>query len=313
MARVAVVQAPPVLLDRERTLARAAEHIRQAGADGARLVVFSESYVPGYPDWLWRLRPYNDHALTHEIHARLMANAITLGGGELAPVQEAARAAGATVLLGIHERDGQYSRATLYNTLVAIGDDGAIKNRHRKLVPTNPERLVWGQGDGAGLRVLETPIGRVGGLICWENYMPLARFTLYADGVEIYVAATWDYGAVWRASMQHIAKEGRCWVVSVCPALQAKDVPDDFPGKAQLYPDPEEWLNPGESMIVDPMGRVTHGPLEREKSVLVADLDVGKVAAAHRTLDTAGHYGRPDVFKLEVNRTPAAPVKFKDG
>src|SRR5215471_1516876 len=223
MARIAILQAPPVLLDRRRTLERAVEHIGRAGAEGAQLVVFSETYVPGYPDWLWRLRPAADARLANQLHARLLENAVTLADGDLAPMQDAARAAGTTVLVGIHERDGCFSRGTLYNTLVTIGPDGAIRNRHRKLVPTNPERMVWAPGDAAGLRALATPIGRVGGLICWENYMPLARFALYADGVEIYIASTWDYGPAWRASMQHIAKEGRCWVVSVCPALQAKD------------------------------------------------------------------------------------------
>lgn len=257
-------------------------------------------------------RPWPDAKLAGELHGKLLDNSVSLAGDDLAPVRDAARRAQAAVLLGIHERDGAFSRTTLYDTMVTIGADGAIHNRHRKLVPTNPERMVWGMGDAAGLRCVDTPAGRVGAMICWESYMPLARFALYADGIEVYVAATWDYGDGWRASMQHIAKEGRCWVLSACPALQAKDLPDDFPGKAEIYPDPEEWLNPGESLVVDPAGKIVAGPLSREKGVLLADIDVGRVGIARRSLDVAGHYGRPDVFKLEVNRAPAAPVRFID-
>jgi nitrilase len=179
-------------------------------------------------------------------------------------------------------------------------------------MPTNPERMVWGLGDGSGLRAVATPAGRVGVAICWESYMPLARFALYADGVEVYVASTWDYGEVWRASMQHIAKEGRAWVVSVCVALQARDVPDDFPGKAQLYPDPDEWVNPGDSLVVDPMGKIVAGPQSKDPRPMVVDIDLGSVASARRTLDVGGHYGRPDVFRLEVSRSLRAPIKFVD-
>jgi nitrilase len=312
MGKVAVVQRPAVLLNRGATLARVVEAIEQAAGQGAALVVFPEAYVPGYPDWIWRLRPYPDASLHAAIHARLVENSVDLSADQLAPVRAAARHAGVSVLLGVHERDGSFSRTTLYNTAVLIGPDGQVRNRHRKLVPTNPERMVWGQGDAAGLRVLDTPVGRVGVLICWETYMPLARYALYAEGVELLVSMTWDHGEVWRATCQHIAKEGRSWVIAGCMCLHARDVPDDFPGRAQLYSDADEWINPGDSLVVDPTGAIVAGPLHREPGILYADCDPTRVASARRTFDPAGHYARPDVFRLEVKREPAAPIIFSD-
>src|SRR5262245_54081423 len=167
--KVAIVQHPPVLLDRDATLKHAVDHLHEAADGGARLIVFPETYVPGYPVWVWSLRPGDDYRLTSEIHAALVANSVDLAGDDLRPLQDAAAERGLTVVIGVHERDGEFSRSTLYNTLVTIGPEGSLRNRHRKLVPTNPERMVWGQGDASGLRVLETDVGRLGGLICWEN------------------------------------------------------------------------------------------------------------------------------------------------
>jgi len=306
--RVAVVQHPPVLLARDATLARGVELLGEAARAGARLVSFPETWVPGYPEWLWRLRPGQDQALTGEIHARLLDGAVDLDAGQLQPLQDAAREHGVTVLVGVHERDGQFSRGTLYNAAVLIGPDGAILNRHRKLVPTSPERMVWGQGDGSGLRVVDTPVGRVGGLICWENYMPLARFTLYAQGLDFYVAPTWDAGSGWVSTMRHIALEGRCWVLGNGTAMRGRDVPADFPDRDRLFPDQDDWFNPGDSVVVGPNGRIVAGPLRDEHGILYADVDPAAAAAARRTLDVAGHYGRPDVFRLEVRTDPRPPV-----
>jgi nitrilase len=312
--RVAIVQRPPVTLDRTATMKRVIEGIDEAAGDGARLVVFPETYVPGYPEYIWRLRPgdSHDYHLSRQIHARLMENAVDLDADDLAPVREAAEGHGMVVMLGVHELDGRFSRATLYNTLVTIGPDGSVLNRHRKLVPTNPERMVWAQGDATGLRVTSTPLGRIGGLICWENYMPLARFALYAQGIDIYVAPTWDEGDTWLASLRHIAKEGRCWVLGAGCAVQAAEIPDDFPDRDRLYPDPDEWLNSGDSVVIDPAGRVVAGPLHGEHGILTADIDVAEAKAAHYTLDPAGHYNRPDVFQLTVDRTARPQVEFDD-
>jgi nitrilase len=267
--------------------------------------------VPGYPEWLWRLRPGDDYDLTAEIHARLLENSVDLAAGQLKPLQAAARRLKVIVSIGVHERDGRFSRATLYNTQVLIGPDGEILNRHRKLVPTNPERMVWGQGDASGLRVVETPAGRLGGLICWENYMPLARFALFAQGCEIYIAPTWDAGSSWVSTMRHIALEGRCWVLGAGSALRGKDIPADFPQRAKMFPDLDEWFNPGDSVVVAPDGKVVAGPLHEEHGILYADCDPARSAAAKRTLDVTGHYGRPDIFRLEIDREARVPVEFE--
>ena len=308
--RVAVVQQPPVTLHRQKTLQRGVELIEEAAVGGAALISFPETWLPGYPEWLWRLRPGDDYELTSDIHRRLIENSIDLKTGDLKPMQTAARRHKVTVSVGIHERDGEYSRGTLYNTVVLIGADGSVLNRHRKLVPTNPERMVWATGDAAGLRVTETAVGRIGGLICWESYMPLARFAVFAQGCEIYVAPTWDSGDRWLATMRHIAAEGRCWVIGTGSAMRGKDIPKDFPQRAKIFPNLEEWYNPGDSVVVNPTGTIVAGPLHEKHGILYADCDPARASAAKRTLDVAGHYGRPDIFKLEVNREALAPIDF---
>jgi len=308
--RVAVVQHPPVALNRQKTLARGVELLDEAAAGGAKLVSFPETWVPGYPEWVWRLRPGADYGLSGDIHKRLLESSVDLKAGQLKPIQVAARRLKLTVSIGIHERDGEFSRGTLYNSVVLVGPDGEILNRHRKLMPTNPERMVWGAGDATGLRVSDTPSGRVGSLICWENYMPLARFAIFAQGCEIYIAPTWDEGGTWLSTMRHIALEGRCWVLGNGSSMRGKDIPTDFPDRKRLFPDLEAWFNPGDSVIVDPGGTVVAGPLHEKHGILYADCDPARAAAAKRTLDVAGHYGRPDIFRLEVNREVRAPVDF---
>ena len=298
-------------LHRDRTLKRGVELIEEAAGGGARLIAFPEAWVPGYPEWLWRLRPGDDYELTAEIHARLLDNSVDLGVGHLKPIQAAARKHRVTVVIGVHERDGSFSRGTLYNTVVLIGPDGEILNRHRKLMATNAERMVWGMGDASGLKVVDTPAGRLGSLICWESYMPLTRFALLAQGCEIYVAPTWAAGSIWVSTMRHIAFEGRCWVLGAGCALRGKDMPVDFPQRARLFPNLEEWFNPGDSVIVGPDGNVVAGPLSSKHGILYGDCDPARAAAAKRTLDVAGHYGRPDVFKLEVDREPRVPVHLE--
>lgn len=311
MPKLAVIQHPPVLLDRDASLAHAMKLVEAAADAGAQVIAFPEAYIGGYPTWIWRLRPGGDLDLTREIYERLFAAAIDLNADDLRALYGVARNRGVTVLMGLHERNTEGSRSTLFNTYVVIGPDGELKNRHRKLMPTNPERMIWGMGDASGLRVVDSPCGRLGTLICWENYMPLARFTLYAEGVELYVAPTWDYGTRWIGSMQHIAREGRCWVAGVCTSLRASEIPADFPGRDRLYPDEQEWVNPGDSLIVEPGGNIVAGPLHEEHGILFADIEVTRVAAARRTLDVAGHYSRPDIFQLSVNREPQPSLRSK--
>lgn len=309
--KVAVIQKPPVLLDRERTIARAVESIAEAARQGATLLVFPEAYIPGYPTWIWRLKPGGDMSLSNDIHARLRANAVDIGGCDLQPLQEAARKHGATIVVGLHEIDSAFSGTTLFNTVVVIGADGSLLNRHRKLMPTNPERMVWGMGDATGLKVVNTSAGRLGSLICWESYMPLARYALYAQGMEIFVNPTWDNGESCLASLRHIAREGGAWVIGTATALQGSDIPADFPERDRLFT-PDEWINPGDAVVVKPNGTVAAGPLNREKGILYADIDVEEARRARRSLDVCGHYARPDIFSLTVNRKPLDPIAFSD-
>jgi nitrilase len=312
MPRLAIVQHAPVLLDKSASVAKAVAYVREAAAGGAGLIVFPEGFLPGYPSWIWRLRPGPDMRLSDELHAALLANAVNLEGEDLRPLRDAAIEHNVTIVCGMNERDGEFSRGTLYNTVVVIGPDGAILNRHRKLMPTNPERMVWGMGDATGLNVVETPLGRIATMICWESYMPLARYALYAQGVEIYIAPTYDSGERWLATMQHIAREGGCWVVGSGVALHARDIPDSLPGKAVLYPNVGEWINSGDSVIVAPGGKIVGGPLHDAYGILYAEIDLERVGIARRSLDVAGHYARPDIFQLAVNRRPLVPVQLQD-
>ena len=309
--KVAVIQKPPVLLDRRQTIERALDSIDEAVKEGASLLVFPEAFIPGYPTWIWRLRPGGDMALTGEIHARLRDNSVDIAAGDLQPIRDASAKYEITIVLGINEIDKEFSGTTLFNTVVVIGPDGSLLNRHRKLMPTNPERMVWGMGDATGLRVVDTPDGRLGTLICWENYMPLARYALYAQDIDIYVAPTWDASDGWLATMRHIAKEAGCWVIGTATAMQGGDVPDDFPERDSLF-DADEWINDGNAIVVKPMGEVVAGPLTREKGILYAEIDKEVAKRARRSLDVCGHYARPDIFSFSVNRQPLEPVKFSD-
>ena len=312
MTKIAIIQRPPVLLDRSATIARAVQSVAEAAAAGASLIVLPESFIPGYPSWIWRLAAGKDGALMGQLHTRLLANAVDIANGDLNELCEAASAHAVTIVCGINECEGRNGGGTLYNSVVVIGTDGEVLNRHRKLMPTNPERMVHGFGDASGLRTVDTPVGRIGALICWENYMPLARYSLYAQGVEIYVAPTYDTGEGWISTMRHIALEGRCWVLGSGSVLRGSDIPDDFPARAQLFPDLEEWINDGDSVVVSPQGRVVAGPLHKEAGILYADIDVSLVAPARRTLDVTGHYARPDIFELQVRRTPTTAVRYID-
>jgi len=310
-SKVAVVQKPPVMLDRAATIAQVCADISEAAAAGATLVVFPEAYIPGYPAWVWRLQPGRDMALSNKLHARLRENAINLAAGDLDPVCQTVWRHKITVVLGFHEIDADFSGSTLFNTVVVIGPDGAILNRHRKLMPTNPERMVWGFGDARGLKVVDTPVGRIGTLICWENYMPLSRYALYAQNMEILVAPTWDCGDEWIATMKHIAREGGCWVIGTGTAIQGKDLPESFPERVKIVED-EEWLCDGDAVIVRPFGRIEAGPLHRERDVLYAEIDSEAAAQSRRSLDVTGHYSRPDIFRLQINRAAMPPVEFSD-
>jgi len=260
MFKVAVIQQPPVVLDRTQTISSAVLHVAEAAAEGATLVVFPETFIPCYPAWIWRLRPGTDASVTSKLHARLLENSVTVGRGDLAPLCDAAKQHRLTVVCGFNERDEDASRGTLYNSVVVIGADGSILNKHRKLMPTNPERMVWGFGDGSSLKVVDTPCGRIGTLICWENFMPLARYALYAQGLEIYIAPTYDSGDGWIGTLQHIAREGCCWVIGSGTVKRSSDLPADFPERGRLYADADEWINEGDSVVIAPGGTMGRRP-----------------------------------------------------
>jgi nitrilase len=311
MTKIAIIQQAPSVLDREATLDKACRLISEAAAEGAELIVFPEAFVPGYPAWVWRLRPGGDWGLSETLHQRLLDNAVDLASDDLQPVRRAASEAGVTLVMGINERDGRVGRTTLYNSAVVIGPDGEILNHHRKLMPTNPERMVWGFGDASGLRAVDTPVGRIGVLLCWENYMPLARFALYAQGIDIHIAPTYDSGESWLGTLQHIAREGGCWVIGAGVALRNRDLPDDFPEHERLYPSEEDWINPGDSVVVAPGGERVAGPLHQQQAILYAEIDAAQAASARRTFDVAGHYARPDVFTLKIDRRAQSPIEFE--
>ncbi len=310
MTRLAIVQKAPAFLDRAECLRIAVSSVEEAAAGGARLVIFPEAFVPGYPAWIWRLRPGGDMALSERLHRALLDNAVDLAKDDLGPLREAARKHRVTVVCGINERDGAFSRGTLYNTVVTIAADGSLLNRHRKLMPTNPERMVWGQGDATGLRPVDSACGRIGALICWESYMPLARYALYAQGLDVYIAPTYDSGDRWIATLQHIAREAGCWVVGSGVAFRASDIRGAAPGLAELYPSADEWINAGDSAVIAPSGKVVVGPLRNDTGVLYADINSQSIDDARRTLDVTGHYSRPDLFSLHVHTSALNPVDF---
>jgi len=312
MTQIAIIQTAPVYLDKIKTIELAVAKVEEAATKGANLVVFTEAFIPGYPAWVWRLRPGGDWNTSETLHERLLNNAVNMESGDLTPLFEAAKKYQVTIVCGIEERESQLGRATLYNSVVTIGADGQLLNKHRKLMPTNPERMVWGFGDGSGLKVVDSPAGRIGTLLCWENYMPLARYTLYSQGVEIYIAPTYDSGDDWISSLQFIAREGGCWVIGCGNLMQGHDIPDDFPDKAGLYPDAEEWINPGDSVVIAPGGQIVAGPLTKQDGVLFYQIDPAKAGIAKRALDVTGHYSRPDIFQLQVNTREQSPVVFND-
>jgi nitrilase len=294
--RVAAVQATPVHLDRDATLEVVVDEIAKAGVDGADLVVFPESFVPGYPDWLWRQKPWSDAAW----YARFQDQAVEIPGPALDEVCAAAAAAGTWVALGIAERS---ATGTLYNAVVYIDGDGAIAGLHRKLVPTGAERLVWANGQSPMLTVVDIGGVRVGSLICWENYMPLARAALYEQGIDVLLAPTWDNSETWIPTLRHIAKEGRVFVVGVTAFLRGCDIPRDLPHADDLYGGTEDFLSEGNSSVVAPGGEILAGPRVGEAGQVTATRDLDLIAAGRRAFDPTGHYARPDVLSLTVNLT----------
>jgi len=297
--KVACIQAEPVILDREATLDKMAVIAAVAAGEGARLLVYPEAFLPAYPSSIWA-RALAGWAAdgAKQAFALLARESVAVPGPAVERMGAIAREHGVWMVTGVTEIDPDRP-ATLYNTLLYHAPDGSLAYRHRKLVPTNHERLIWGQGDGGGLRAFQTELGRMGGLICWENYMPLARFALYESGVEIYIASTADDGPAWQATLVHIARESRSFVVAPSHFQRAASYPDDFPLRALL--EGVDVIGRGGSAILDPDGSYLAGPLYDEEGVLYAELDPARLWEERQRFDPAGHYHRPDVLQLTVN------------
>jgi len=306
----AAVQAAPVFLDRAATVEKACALIADAGARGAKLIVLPETFVPAYPAWVWFL-PLTRRPEISQLYRELVENSVDVPGPDVDRLGAAAREAGAWVAIGVNERNAGRSGTTLYNTLLLFDDSGRLIERHRKLMPTGGERMVWTPGEPVPLKVHDTPLGRLGQLICWENYMPLARYALYEQGAQIHLAPTWDKSDQWLASMRHIAREGRVFVISVCQALHRDHVPDRYKFK-DTFPSGLEWVNVGNSLIVDPDGVVLAGPCEAREEILLAEIDPGKASGSRWIFDAAGHYDRPDLFSFS-QRGADAPGPLTNG
>ena len=296
---VACVQVEPVVFDREATLDKVAALAAEAAGAGAELVVFPETFVPVYPSSLWA-RAFAGWAApgAKETFARIAQGSVAVGSPAERRLGEIAKANGVWLVTGVNEVEAERP-GTIYNSLLYHAPDGSLALHHRKLVPTNHERLVWGQGDGRGLHAVETGFGRVGGLICWENYMPLARFALYESGVEIYIASTADDGDAWQATLVHIARESRAFVVAPCHFQRASAYPDDFALRELI--DGVDTIGRGGSAILAPDGSYLAGPLYDAEGILYAELDPARVLEERQRFDAVGHYSRPDVLGLTLN------------
>ena len=296
---VACAQVEPVILDLERTIDKLEDVAAEAKRNGAEIVVFPETFVPVYPSSRWAKAFAGwENAGAKETFARLAQNSVAVGSPAEQRIAACARELGVWLVTGVNEVEPE-KPGTIYNALLYHAPDGTLALHHRKLVPTNHERLVWGHGDGRGLNAVETGFGRIGGLICWENYMPLARFALYESGVEIYVASTADDGDAWQSTLVHLARESRTYVVSPCAFQRASSYPDDFPLRAEL--EGAGVLGRGGSAILAPDGSYLAGPLYDEEGMLYAELDPSRLLAERQRFDPVGHYHRPDVLRLGVN------------
>ncbi len=301
--RVAVVQDAPVAFDADATITKVETLVAQAAAQGAQLAVFPEAFVGGYPKGVdFGARVGMRLPEGRQAFQRYHAGAIDVPGPHTHALGEVARRHHLHLVIGVIERD----RGTLYCTVLFFGDDGTLLGKHRKTMPTAMERLIWGFGDGSTLTVVPTPLGRIGAVICWENYMPQLRLAMYAQGIQLYCAPTVDDRETWLSTMRHTALEGRCFVLSSCQFAKRSDFPADY--QPLQGNDPDTILIRGGSCIISPLGQVLAGPLFDQPTILTADLDLAEIVRGQYDLDVVGHYARPDLFQLTVNRTVQAAV-----
>jgi predicted amidohydrolase len=312
VVRVAAVQAAPAFLDREATVEKAVGLIAEAAAGGAALVAFPETWIPGYPAWIFGAAGWDDTA-QKRVFGRLNANAVEVPSPSVDALCRAAKEAGVVVAMGMTERDGKASRGTLYNSILYVSEQGEVLGVHRKLMPTHAERIVWGQGDGSTLHVFETSVGRVGGLACWEHWMPLTRFAMHAKGEQIHVAAWPEVGdpELHRFCTRHYAFEGRCFALCVMGArVRPEHLPDDFElreamGATDDFVDREPT---GGTCIFGPDGTIVADSVAGEETIVFGDLDLSRIPEEQAALDVVGHYNRPDVFSFAVDERPREAV-----
>lgn len=310
--KVAVVQAGSVIMDKQGCIEKAAKLLLEAGQNGAQLVVFPEAFIPCYPRGMGFGAVVGSRSLEgRKDYQRYWDNAIQVPSADTDALGAAVKEAGVYCVIGVIEKDQDTSEGTVFCTALYFGPDGKLLGKHRKLKPTASERLIWGEGDGSTLKVIETPFGRVGSLICWENYMPLARAAMYAQGVQIYVAPTADSRDTWFATMRHIAIEGRCFVIGCNQYSSKSDYPEDIASRDEFKDLPEEMCRGG-SCIVNPLGAFVVEPVIGKETIIYADLDLGQVAQGQFDFDAMGHYSRPDVFQLIVNTRKKTNVIWQD-
>jgi nitrilase len=305
LVKVAVVQAASILFDREATVDKACRLIHDAASSGAQLLLFPEAFIPAYPRGLsFGMVVGSRSQEGRELWQRYWDNAVDIPGPATEKLSAVVRETGVYLAIGVIERDSQFSAGTLYCTLLYFGPDGRIIGKHRKLKPTAAERLIWGEGDGSTLTVLSTDLGKIGGLICWENYMPLARMAMYGKGVELYLAPTADARDTWQATLRHIACEGRCFVLGCNQFVTREMYPPDLQNHPELARQPEVLCRGG-SAIISPLGELLAGPLYDQEGILYAELDRAEIVRSK----VVGHYARPDVFQLIVNEQARPPVQ----
>ncbi len=305
--KVAVVQATPVLFDRERTLRKVKSLVAEAARQGARLVVFPEAFVSAYPRGLdFGAVVGSRSEAGREQFRRYWESSVDVPGSAVEALARTAKRCGVYLVIGVIERD----RGTLYCTVLFFSPKGEYLGKHRKVMPTASERLVWGFGDGSTMPVFDTALGRIGAVICWENYLPLMRAAMYAKGIELYCAPTADPRDSWIASMRHIAVEGRCFVLSCNQFNRRRDFPSDY--GAALADDPDAVVTCGGSCIVDPFGNFLAGPNTTGEVILTAEINRAQIVHGKFDLDVVGHYARPDIFQLHVDERAKKPVRTQD-
>ncbi len=299
--RVAVVQAAPVVFDLEKTLEKALGLIKEAAQKGANIVVFPETFIPGYPRGL--TFGFNVGARTMEGRKdfqRFHDNCVAVPGPEVDILSKAAAENNVYLAMGITEKDGNNIDGTLHCCVLFFGPDGTFLGRHRKLKPTGSERYIWGQDDGSTLTVVDTPYGQMGALICWENYMPLARAAMYQKGIKIYLAPTADQRDTFQCTLRHIAIEGRCFVICCNQYMEKSMYPTDLYGYDEIEAQPEVMCRGG-SCVINPFGEYVAGPSFGGEEILIADLDLDQITQGKADFDCIGHYARPDIFELIVH------------